>query len=476
MIRLRLQLQLYLNVYCAKIYLLFTWLPIIVVRLKIGLSEKTRQHGDFHKFILLALLKKGPLDIDELNKMNSVLVSQFDMVGAQFASRIVAGFFAKFRRPSPFDANRIKQKESKQKIDSKFELDTLQEQGRVRKNQSGKYELTEEGKKVAQEFEKGINKGAEVLENQFLSPSSAARNTFVVDLFLAVLKLFSGVFSGSVGLLADGADAAVDTVSAAVVWLGMKIKRENVGTLIVLVMMLVTGISVSYDSIMSIMDAFFGTLSALAMPYLVILTEIVALVSAAFLFLYQRFVGKRTGSLALISQSVDSKNHIYVAAAVIIGATFSIFGIQFVDALIGGVVGIKILIDGLGLSKEVLASIKGEEVDLEKYEFPFERHWRMSKVETFRTWILYSVNEFNIKTRNELITELEHTFRPEYVPLLTEYKFMLGDGFDFEESFDALVNPLLENGLLNKQNEEYLITDKGTKHVTQLTRNLRFLQ
>jgi cation diffusion facilitator family transporter len=343
-------------------------------------------------------------------------------------------------------------------------------------NQKGRYELTAEGEEKAKEFESGLKKGADILEGQLLSSSSAARNTFVIDFFLATLKLFSGVFSGSVGLLADGADTAVDTVSAAIVWLGMKIKRENLGTLIVLLMMFITGISVGYDSITSLIEALFGTLSALAMPYLVIMTEIIALLFAVFLFLYQRFVGKRNGSLALISQSVDSKNHIYVAVVVIIGAIFSIFRINFVDALIGGFVAVKILIDGFGLSKEVFASIKGEDVDFEKYEIPFERHWRMSKIETFRSWILYSVKEFKFKTRNELVNELKCTFKPEYVPILTEYKFRLGDGFDFEESFDALVNPLLENGLLNKQNGDFLITDKGRKHVTELTKNLRFLQ
>ena len=298
----------------------------------------------------------------------------------------------------------------------------------------------------------------------------------MVDLFLAALKLFSGFSSGSVGLLADGADAAVDTVSAAVVWLGMRINRENLGSIIVLLMMLITSITVGYDSIISLKEAFFGTISALAMPYLVILTEIIALLVAVFLFFYQRFVGKRNGSLALISQSVDSKNHIYVAAAVIIGAIFSIFGIHFVDALIGSFVALKILIDGLGLSKEIFASIKGEDVNLEKYEVPFERHWRMSKVETFRTWILYSVKELNFKTRDELVNELKRTFKPEYIPVLTEYKFRLGEGFDFEESFDPLVNPLLEKGLLSKQNGDYLITDKGRNNITELTKNLRFLQ
>jgi hypothetical protein len=128
------------------------------------------------------------------------------------------------------------------------------------------------------------------------------------------------------------------------------------------------------------------------------------------------------------------------------------------------------------LSKETFASIKGEDVDLEKYEVPFESHWRMSKLETFRTWILYSVKELGLKTRNELVTELTCTFKPEYIPILTEFKFRLGEGVDFEESFDALVNPLLDNGLLEKNEGEFLITDKGEKRITELTRNIRFLQ
>ncbi len=445
-------------------------------RLEISLSRKRRRHGDFNKLILLALMKEGPLDLDELEKMKSVLISQFEMVGTEFGTRIVSSLFSKLGRPAAVRQSRVKREKSEQQIDIKLECCDLQEKGFIRMNQRGKYELSGEGEEKAKEFEKGVKKGADILESQVLSPSAAARNTVVIDFFLAALKLFSGVFGGSVGLLADGADAAVDTVSAAVVWLGMRIKRENLGTLIVLLMMFITGISVGYDSIMSLTEAFFGTLSPLAMPYLVILTEIIALIVATFLFLYQRFVGKRNGSLALISQSVDSKNHIYVATGVIVGAIFSIFGINFVDALIGGFVAVRILVDGIILSKETFASIKGEDVDLEKYEVPFERHWRMSKLETFRTWILYSVKELKMKTRNELVNELNRTFKPKYIPILTEYKFRLGESFDFEESFEILVNPLLENGLLNKRNGDFLITDKGKKHITELTKNLRFLQ
>ena len=439
------------------------------------MSRKRRRHGDFGKFVLLALLKEGPLDLDELEKMASILVSQFEIVGTEFGTRILSGFFSKFGRPAVIRPNRAKRKDSQQ-VDVKSECRNLQEKALITMNQMRKFELTAEGREKATEFEKNLKKGADVLENQVFSSSAAARNTIIVNFFLALLKLFSGIFSGSVGLLADGADAAVDTVSAAVVWLGMKIKKEILGTLIVLLMMFVTGISVAYDSITSIIEAFFGTLSALAMPYLVIITEIIALIFALVLFLYQRFVGKRNGSLVLISQSVDSKNHIYVAAGVIIGAIFSIFEIRFVDAFVGGFVAARILVDGIRLSKETIASIEGEGVDFKKYGVPFEKHLELGKLETFRIWIPYSVKELKLSTRDELIQELEHTFKPKYIPILAEFKFSLGKGYDFEESFDTLVNPLLEGDLLTNQNAVFLITDKGRKRLAELKRSLRYHQ
>jgi Co/Zn/Cd efflux system component len=419
-------------------------------------------------------MKMGPLDLDELEKTATIMVSQFELVGTEFGSRIVSSVLSKFGRPAAIRPSRDKQKESTQGVDIELECQDLQEKGLLCMNQACMYELTAEGREQAEEFEKNLKKGADFLGRQVLNPSAAARNTVVIDFFLAALKLFSGIFSGSVGLLADGADAAVDTVSAAVVWLGMKLKREIVGTLIVLLMMFVSGVSVGYDSIISIIDAFFGVLSPLAMPYLVIVTEIIALIFALMLFIYQRFVGKRNGSLVLISQSVDSKNHIYVALGVITGAVFSIFGVQFVDALIGGFVATRILVDGVKLSKETIASIRGEEVDLKKYELPFEKHWELSKLETFRTWILYSVKELKLETRAELVHELERTFKPAYVPILSEFQFSLGKGLDFEASFDNLVNPLIKDELLTKQNGDFLLTDKGEKRIAELTRNLRY--
>ncbi|MFW6117087.1 MAG: hypothetical protein ACOC6G_00705 [Thermoproteota archaeon] len=70
------------------------------------------------------------------------------------------------------------------------------------------------------------------------------------------------------------------------------------------------------------MGALTEAITPISLPYLVIVIEGVSLIAAGLMYFYQRYVGKRNGSFALISQSVDSKNHIYVAAVVIGGQSF----------------------------------------------------------------------------------------------------------------------------------------------------------
>jgi divalent metal cation (Fe/Co/Zn/Cd) transporter/predicted transcriptional regulator len=419
-------------------------------------------------------MKEGPLNFEGLKRMTSIMISQFEIVGVEFGTRIVSSFFSKLGRPAAIRSSKSRQKKDEPEVDINSECQKLLEEDMIQLNDADLYELTSKGEEQAREFEKNLKKSVKIFERQILSPTAAARNTFITDFFLAVLKLFTGFLSGSVGLIADGADAAIDTISASLVWIGMKMKRELLGTIIILIMMFITGISLGYESAISILEALTGTLSAIARPYLVVLTESIAFLFAVILFIYQRFVGKRNGSLSLISQSVDSKNHIYVAFTVIIGAILSTFGIPFLDALVGGFVAGKILIDAVDLSKETISSIKGEEVDLEKYDVPLEKQWEISKIETFKAWILFSIKEEKITNREELINELEKTFKPKYVPILSEFKFSLGEGFDFKESFDVLSNPLLEENLMTRKDEEYILTDKGNKHISGLTRRVRF--
>lgn len=432
------------------------------------MKKRNHPRGDTYKFILMALLKEGPLDFKELEERLTIFLSQFMILGYSIV-------------PSKFwldedSRHRRRDRKPKKDFDVGIECEDLIKRNKIILNKDNKFELTEEGKGEAIEITKHIEKSASRLEKNLLHPTAAARNTIVIDLFLAVMKLVAGFLSGSVGLIADGADAAIDTASATVVWIGIKFKKEFLGTLIIILMMFITAVSVGYESINKVAQFISGIVSPITMPYLVIVVEGIALICAVLLFFYQRFVGKRNGSLALISQSIDSKNHIYVAGTIIIGAIFSIFGIHFIDALIGAFIAIRIFIDGIELSKEALSSIRGEETDFSKYEIPLEKRWHLSKIESFRIWILYSIKKDNLKNKEEIINSLEETYKPGYIPVLSEFKFNLGKGFDFEEKFNDLIKPLLDEKLLIKEDDKIILTKAGKDRVDKVFKSIRFHQ
>lgn len=442
--------------------------------------QKFGRHGEDHdKFILMALLKEGPLSSDDLkDKVNSI-VQQFTLFGMNLAHSLVRSLgFNPDRDRGESRTSRMKETKRKhwQDFEVEAEVDALVKRGLVVVTETGKLALTEAGKEEAKRCMAQIQQMAQKLDVNLLSSSAAARNTTVTDFFLALMKLVAGFLSGSVGLIADGADATIDTASAAVVWLGIKFRKELVGTFVIIVMMFVTAGGVGFESLTKVAAAVTASIPPLAMPYLVIVVESLALIAAVLLGLYQRFVGKRTGSLALISQSVDSKNHIYVAAAVIIGAIFSIFGIHYVDALIGAYIAVRILKDGAGLTGEALSSLKGETPDLARYPAPLEKHWEQSKLESFRGWILYAIAEQHLRTKGELIEALNQVFKPGYLPLLNELSFDLARGIDFDREFDALMEPLLTKKLLRQDGDAFLLTKEGERNVRRIVEHMRYHQ
>ncbi len=375
------------------------------------MSEKKHKEG-FREFILMALLKTEPLRYEELwdkfmHMASHIAIGSryFEEWGENFRYR-VDEFMSKLGLGSKKKRIKRRRIRKREPVEPEFrkDLEELLEKNLVHLNKEGKYGLTAEGRKQAQQHTKDMEKGAEIFRRQIMSPAGAARNTVIIDFFLAVMKLAAGFVSGSVALIADGADAAIDTTSAVVVWVGIRFKREHLGTLIITLMMFLTGLTVGYESATTLLDAVASTIKPISNSLLVIGVELVALTAAVILSIYQRYVGKMNGGLALISQSIDSKNHIYVAGAVIIGAVFSLLGIHSVDALIGAYIAVHILKDSFGLFREALSSMKGEETDFTKYGMPLAKHYEGYRLKSFRGWIMYCLREDGLRTKKELIS------------------------------------------------------------------------
>jgi len=149
---------------------------------------------------------------------------------------------------------------------------------------------------------------------------------------------------------------------------------------------------------------------------------------------------------------------------------------NFVDALIGAFVASRILMDGFSLSKEVLSSVKGEEIDFSKYKMPLEGHRHLSRLETFRAWVLYSMKEDNLTTKEELIKSLKRSFKPKYTYILSEFRFRPAIDINFEKEFDDIIKYLLEEKFITKNGENFTLTEDGRKRVDRIFEKIRYLQ
>ncbi len=342
-------------------------------------------------------------------------------------------------------------------------------------NAEGKYELTPEGRAEAETTAKRMEQGANAIENQVLKPSAAARNITVSYVFLAALKLIAGFLSGSIGLIADGADTTVDTAASSIVWAGIKFKKEVLGTLTIIGLMFVTAVILFYNSIVSVIANIADTFTPMSLPIAVIIVETAVAASMFTLSYYQRFVGRRSQSLPLISQSIDSQNSIYSSIAVVVGAVCTLFGVYWVDAVVGAFIAARITLGGVGLSREAAKSMKGEQPEFSKYKLPFEDQIGQRRMEGFRNWILYAVHQDKQCTREEIVASLEKTFRPSYLPELFK-EIRVGRGVDFNEIFSELAEPLLEQGYLTENGGTYAITGKGKTYIKDTIDSLRYKQ
>lgn len=191
---------------------------------------------------------------------------------------------------------------------------------------------------------------------------------------------------------------------------------------------------------------------------------------------YQRLVGRRSQSLPLISQSIDSQNSVYSSIAVVIGAVFTLVGINWVDAAVGGFIAARIMVGGVDLAREAAKSMKGQEPEFSKYKLPFEEQRGQHRMEGFRNWILYEVYQNKACTKEEIITTLEKTFRPSYLPdLFTELR--VGQNVDFKMLFPELIKPLIEECYLIEHDDgTYSLTSRGKTYIKDTVDTIRYRQ
>jgi len=327
----------------------------------------------------------------------------------------------------------------------------------------GVYHLTQEGEAEASELHTGLLKAGLKLKQFFSRGETASKFSVFINIILSALKLGVGFLVNSMGLIADGLDNLTDVFSSVVVFFGIKYKRELYSTTFIIVMMFVVGAYVGY-----------GAISRLIYPQPVeariwaILAAVVSGIVCYLMSMYQHFIGKRSGSLSLISQSVDSKNHTFVAIAVLIGIIFARFGILIVDSLVGIVVAFLIVKSAVELSAETVKIAKGGELDFSKFKRGYEQKFEQHRIDYFKFWILFELN--NAMTKGELVSKFRTTFSVQEIPVASEFDFSFGRGFEFEKHLDAFLNEMMAEGAIVEEQGRYSITENG---ISKLNKRLK---
>jgi len=241
-----------------------------------------------------------------------------------------------------------------------------------------------------------------------LTADGAARLTLVTQIGLAALKLPAALVSGSVAQLNDAADTLLDLFSAVVVFIGIRLKRERAASVLLVVLMLATGAFTLWQAVERLLNP--------SSPTLELFPTAVAVGSVAVylgLWFIQRLVGLRSASLALITQSVDSRNHIIVAVGVTAGLVTASLHLPLVDALVGLAVALVIGRAGIELALDVARSGADEEPDLSRYRFWIGEWTDAYQRRSIQDWLLYVVAHDGIESVPGLLTRAHEAIASE---------------------------------------------------------------
>jgi ubiquinone/menaquinone biosynthesis C-methylase UbiE/Co/Zn/Cd efflux system component len=330
-------------------------------------------------------------------------------------------------------------------------IEKLEQEGVVVQN-GEVYNLSTKGQQQAQKHQQQYQELGRFVESS-LHPQTASLVSLGVHIVLATLKLIAGAISGSIGMISDGIDTALDGLSSVLVFVGLRLKKETVVNVVLVLLMLGVGIGTGYEAVSRLFVP-----EVVQADLLTFATSILSGLVCLLLSYYQRYVATRSGQQALITQAVDSQNHAIVAAGVIAGLVATLLRFPLLDTLVGLAVAALILKNGVELTLEMVRTLRGEEMDFARYELGFVEVHREFQQQQLADWLLYLIAEDGPLTRPALLTRCREPLDARDVPILRELGW--GKGVELEKKVTGTLETLVAQGLVAAE-DGLQVTEKG---------------
>lgn len=197
--------------------------------------------------------------------------------------------------------------------------------------------------------------------NRFKSIKIASILGIIGNIFLLIIKAIVGFITNSQAMIADAFNSAGDIFSSLMTFIGNKIaskpydddhnlghgKAEYIYSMFISIVMGAMAVFVLKDSIKSI---FIGNEYEFSIWLIVVC--LITIVVKLSLFLYTNKVSKKLNSLLLEANAKDHKNDCLITSLNLIASLLSLKGIYVVDAIVGTVISIWILITAINIFKK----------------------------------------------------------------------------------------------------------------------------
>lgn len=276
----------------------------------------------------------------------------------------------------------------------------------------------------------------------------------IANLLLFGGKLFAGLISGSVAIIADALNNFGDASSSTISFIGFKLsvrpadkehpyghgRYEYVSAFIITILIMVIGVELLKSGVEKIINP-----SEILSSVTVIVILAVSICIKIGLSILNAVAGKKINSTALRATSQDARNDAISTSAVLISVILARYISFPLDGIMTVMVALFIMISALGLLKDTLAALLGKPPEKEKVEFIKKKLLSYDGVLGIHDLIVhdYGVGRSFASVHVEMAAEGDVILSHELIDSI-EKSFLDEDGVEIVIHFDPVstTNPL----------------------------------
>lgn len=194
------------------------------------------------------------------------------------------------------------------------------------------------------------------MEKKFKDIKKAGLAGIFGNIFLLIIKGTIGIITHSQSMIADSVNSASDIVASLMTFIGNKIssepkdndhnfghgKAEYIFSLFISITMILVSSKLFIDSIFSLIQKSYFEFS-----WGLILVCILTIITKLYLYLYTKVMFKKYDNILLKSNYQDHRNDCIVTTFTLISIVFGLFGIYWIDGVVGIGISLWILITGI---------------------------------------------------------------------------------------------------------------------------------